>query len=97
MPRATLFTVSLCMMTGIASMAPAVDEIDPSDLVPRLFTVNDFSKLSALELYDVSLALKRGRNILIEGCSASQSRAIFEASHANRAPALDMLRATCGD
>lgn len=70
---------------------------DPSDLVNSKFSPTAFSRLSSLELYDIGIALKRGRTILILGCTASQSRAVFEASIEQGAPANDLLRATCGN
>jgi hypothetical protein len=52
-------------------------DLDPSDTVPRSFSVKRFLALSENEVYRVNIALKRGRRIIIEGCSASESREII--------------------
>ena len=83
-------------LTPLTANAQEVNELNPSDLVPRYFTVSRFSDLDANALYDVNLALRRGRTIQIEGCTPSQSRAIFRASLENRAPAVDLVQSTCG-
>ena len=82
---------------ALAGPAPAfdVEEPDPTDLVPGYFSAETFAKLDKYDLYDVTLALKRGRNILLANCTPSQSREIFEASQASGAPATDLLRSTC--
>lgn len=90
-----LTMTALC--ASLASAAPAQDyeEPDPADLVPSHFSAASFAALDQYDLYDVTLALKRGRNIRLADCTPSQSRAIIEASYDRRAPAMDMLRATC--
>ena len=67
---------------GIAAptlaMAVEGEEFNPTDLIPRRFSVNRFLSLDKNELYDVNLAVRRGRSIIIEGYSRSESRDIIE-------------------
>jgi len=95
MPR---IASALALMAALATPAAAFDfeEPDPADRVKSSFTPQAFSRLGQRGLYDVSLALKRGRTITIIGCTASQSRAVFESSIAQKAPDMAALRNTCG-
>jgi len=79
-------------LPGTALMAQGADEIDPTDLVPRRFSPEAFARLSDAELYKVDLAIRRGRRILIDGHSPSQSRLIIETARHDRAAALRMLQ-----
>ncbi|MGK7652516.1 MULTISPECIES: hypothetical protein [unclassified Roseovarius] len=90
-----LTVTALCAALATPALALDFEEPDPADLVPAHFSAADFARLDQYDLYDVTLALKRGRNIRLADCTPSQSRAIFEASYDQRAPALDMLRTTC--
>ncbi|MEQ8256915.1 MAG: hypothetical protein RH980_12790 [Roseovarius confluentis] len=90
-----LTMTALCASLAGTALAQDFDEPDPADLVPAHFSAASFAALDQYDLYDVTLALKRGRNIRLADCTPSQSRAIFEASYDRRAPAMDMLRATC--
>jgi hypothetical protein len=92
--RALAMTAFCASLAG-AAIAQDYEEPDPADLVPAHFSAESFATLDQYDLYDVTLALKRGRNIRLADCTPSQSRAIFEASYDQRAPAVDMLRATC--
>lgn len=94
MHRALTVTAVIAALSGPA-LAQGVEEPDPTDLVPAHFSAAEFARLDRYDLYDVTLALKRGRNIRLADCTPSQSRTIFEASHENRAPAVEMLHATC--
>lgn len=60
-------------------LAYAIDaeELDPTDTVPRRFSVRRFLSLSEAEVYKVNLAVRRGRGITIEGYSRSESRDII--------------------
>ena len=53
------------------------EELDPSDTVPRRFSVRRFLSLSEAEVYKVNLAARRGRGITSEGYSRSESREII--------------------
>ncbi|WP_338550824.1 hypothetical protein [Roseovarius phycicola] len=75
----SILTTSLAAPASIAT-AEEAQEFNPSDLVPRRFSVSKFTQLSDPELYDVLVAVRRGRAITIDGCSVSQSRAIIRSS-----------------
>ena len=83
---------------AIASITPGVaraidaEEFNPSDRIPRRFSVRRFLSLSDDELYDVNLAVRRGRGILIDGLSHSESRAIIELAVKDPAAARAQLR-----
>lgn len=68
----------------LAATAPGIaqafgfEELDPSDTVPRRFSVKRFLSLSRDDLYLVNLAVRRGRGIIIEGYSRSESRKIIQ-------------------
>ncbi len=79
-------TASISRRTAVAILASAVpgmafatdaEELDPTDIVPRRFSVNRFLGLSENEVYKVNLAVRRGRKILIEGFSPSESKEII--------------------
>ena len=84
------------LMAATPAAAIGDNELNPSDLVPRYFSTERFATLTANELYDVNLALRRGRTIQLEGCSASESRSVFRTSLENRAPAVELLQSICG-
>lgn len=90
-----LTMTALCASLAGTTLAQDYEEPDPADLVPAHFSAESFAALDQYDLYDVTLALKRGRNIRVADCTPSQSRAIFKASYDQRAPAVDMLRTTC--
>lgn len=60
--------------------AQDAEELDPSDLVPRRYSVENFLNLKENEIYKVHLAIRRGRAITINGYTPSQSREIIEAA-----------------
>lgn len=76
---------------GIAAASDA-EEFNPTDLVPRRLSVHRFLALTKNELYDVNLAVRRGRGILIDGYSRSESRAIIELAVKDPAAARAQLR-----
>lgn len=76
--RALIAWVMLATLPATALTAQDLEEPDPSDLVPRRFSVEAFRNLTETEIYDVHLAIRRGRRILIEGYTASESREIIE-------------------
>lgn len=80
--RAILAWAGLAALPATAMLAEEAEELDPTDLVPRRFTPEAFERLSANELYKVKLAVRRGRTILIDGYTASESRKMIE--HAKR-------------
>ena len=82
-------------LPAAAAHAFDAEEPDPTDLVPRRFSPSEFEKLDENELYMARLAVERGRRILIDGCTASQSRAIIRATGPDRAAALRMMRQSC--
>lgn len=95
--RAILGWALLVGLPATAAMAVDVDveEPDPTDLVPRRFSPEDFARLTKAELYKAALAVRRGRTITIDGCTASQSRAIILTAADDRAAAAEMLRSQC--
>ncbi|MEM7599381.1 MAG: hypothetical protein AAF382_16930 [Pseudomonadota bacterium] len=91
--RRTVLGLAALSATAPA-MARAIDaeELNPSDLVPRRFSVEAFLELDRNELYDVNLAVRRGRGITIEGYSRSESRDIINL--ATKDPAAARARLT---
>lgn len=94
--RAILGWIGLFGLTGIAALAQDVEEFDPTDLVPRRFSPEEFAALDANEIYMASLALRRGRTIRIDGCSNDDSAAIIRQAASDRAAALQRMRSLCG-
>ncbi len=76
--RKILAWAGLAALPATAMLAEEAEELDPTDLVPRRFTPEAFERLSANELYKVKLAVRRGRTILIDGYTASESRKMIE-------------------
>lgn len=76
--RKILAWAGLAALPATAMLADEAEELDPTDLVPRRFTPEAFERLSANELYKVKLAVRRGRTILIDGYTASESRKMIE-------------------
>ncbi|MEL7253028.1 MAG: hypothetical protein AAFZ04_14120 [Pseudomonadota bacterium] len=78
--RRSLFglTAAAAATAPIVALASDFEELDPSDLVPRRFSVEKFLSLDTNEIYDVHLAVRRGRGIIIDGYTRSESRAIIE-------------------
>lgn len=73
--------LGLALVSATApGLAYAIDaeELDPTDTVPRRFSVRRFLSLSEAEMYKVNLAVRRGRGITIEGYTRSESREIIE-------------------
>ncbi|MCZ7675373.1 MAG: hypothetical protein M5U35_05175 [Roseovarius sp.] len=81
--RTILAWAALAALPAAAVLAEEAEELDPTDLVPRRFTPEAFERLSANELYKVKLAVRRGRTILIDGYTASESRQMIEAAGQN--------------
>lgn len=99
-PSRTLPAFGLALIAAAATLAPAaqaqdINELNPSDLIARYFSQAAFARLDANQLYDVSIAVKRGRSIQIEGCSMSQSRTIIMTAAQDRAQGLRMVETTC--
>lgn len=82
--------------TAPASVSRATEELNPSDLVPRRFSVARFTQLSDTEIYDVLIAVRRGRSITIDGCSVSESRAIIRSSSKDPEVARRQALTSCG-
>jgi len=76
--RTMLAWAGLAALPATAVLAQETEEHNPTDFVPRRFTPEEFSRLSANELYKVKLAVRRGRTILIDGYTASESRKMIE-------------------
>lgn len=76
--RRSLFGLALATATA-PGLAYAIDdeELDPTDTVPRRFSVRRFLSLTEDEVYKVDLAVRRGRGITVEGYSRSESREII--------------------
>lgn len=71
-----------CLAAGVSApalpvMASDGNELDPSDTVPNRFSLERFTALDRRDIYDVALAVRRGRRIVIDGFSPSQSRRII--------------------
>jgi len=90
--RAALAGIALSILPAGGLFAQDREEPDPIDLVPRRFSPEAFARLDANELYMANLAVSRGRRILIDGYSASESRRIIRAAAKNPARARLMLR-----
>lgn len=75
--RRVLAWVALATLTATAARASDGEEIDPTDTVPRWFSVRAFTDLDADDIYMVNLAIRGGRTILIEGYTPSESRQII--------------------
>lgn len=84
-------------LVGISITAPGValafdaEEEDPADKIPRRFSVRRFLSLNKNELYVVNLAVRRGRGIIIEGYSRSESRKIISLAAKDPAAARALL------
>jgi len=92
---ASLLATGLTAPASISS-AEEAQEFNPSDLVPRRFSVAKFTQLSDPELYDVLIAVRRGRSITIDGCSVSESRAIIRSSSKDPEVARRQALTSCG-
>lgn len=75
--RHMLTWMTVTPLTVSTAFAVDSDEIDPTDTVPRRFSVRSFTALDGNQIYDVNLAVRRGRTIVIDGYSPSQSRQII--------------------
>lgn len=93
--RAVLGWIGLAALPGTAVLAQDHEEPDPTDLVPRRFTPEAFLQLTDSEFHMVKLAVRRGRPIVIDGCSASESRDIIRTAARDRAAARQMIRDKC--
>lgn len=78
--RMLLAWAGLAALPAAAVLAQETEEHNPTDFVPRRFTPEEFERLSAAELHKVKLAIRRGRTILIDGYTASESRTMIEAA-----------------
>ena len=76
--RTVLPLVSAALLATMALPAQSFDDIDPTDVLPRHYSIQKFRQLSDAELNMVNLAIKRGRTILIDGYSASKSRQMIQ-------------------
>ncbi len=94
--RAVLGWIGLACLPAPALFAQDAEEPDPTDLVPRRFSPAEFRQLSQAELYMVDLAIRRNRRIVIDGCSASDSRTIIRTAATDRTAGLQMMQARCG-
>ena len=96
-PRRTILGwIGFACLPAPALFAQDAEEPDPTDLVARRFSPAEFRQLTEDELYMAGLAIRRNRRIVIDGCSASDSRAIIETATTDRAAALRMLQDRCG-
>lgn len=87
-----VWAAGLAALPATATIAQDLEEPDPTDLVPRRFSPEAFAALSKAEIYMVNLAIRRGRTILIDGYTPSQSRRIIETAAEDPAAARRMLR-----
>lgn len=94
--RAILGWIGLAGLTSGAALAQSGEEMNPTDLVPRRFSPDNFAALSDNEIYMVNLAVRRGRIIRIDGCSGSDSAEVIRTAHADRAAGLRLMRQLCG-
>lgn len=80
----TPLVAALALAGSLAATIPAsAMETDPSDRVPTWVSESTFATLSANEIYDLDRAQRLGVDVIIEGNSASQSRAIVDAALAD--------------
>ena len=94
--RAVLGWIGLFSLAGTSALAQAAEEFDPTDLVPRRFSPEEFATLSENEVYMANLALRRGRNIRINGCSATDSAEVIRLANSDRSAGLALMRRLCG-
>lgn len=94
--RALLPATSVAALVLLPLMAAAQEDLNPSDLVPRHFGQDRFAGLSLAQVYDINIALKRGRTIQIEGCTVSQTRQVVAAALQRGGPDKGMIQTTCG-
>ena len=88
----------LCLAGAVASGAAlpvrAFDgnELDPADIVPGRFSLERFIGLDRNEIHMVNLAVRRGRGIVIDGFSVSESRRIISRAAEDWPATRNMLR-----
>lgn len=77
--RAMLAWLVTAAVAASASAVAARDgnELDPADRVPRRFSLERFLALDSNDIHDVHLAIRRGKRIIVDGFSASESREII--------------------
>ncbi len=88
--------VGAASLTSPSAHANGAEELDPADLVPRRFSVTKFAQLSDPEIFQVLIAVRRGRPITIDGCTVSQSRAIIRSSSESPEAARRQAQTSCG-
>lgn len=94
--RTVLGWIGLACLPAPALLAQDAEEPDPTDLVPRRFSLAEFRQLGEDEIYMADLAIRRNRRIVIDGCSAADSRDIIRMATTDRAAALRLLQERCG-
>lgn len=88
----------LCLVGAVASGAALPlrasdgNEFDPTDKVPRRFSLERFIALDRNDIHMVNLAVRRGRVIVIDGFSASESRRIISKAAEDWPATRNMLR-----
>ncbi len=97
LPLRALVTAALAAALAAPLAAQEVNELEPWDRVPRVISVERFSRMTEADLYRAALAVKHGRRILVDGCTPSESREILRAATRDHRAALTLLRKRCPD
>ncbi|MEM7733643.1 MAG: hypothetical protein AAF280_12810 [Pseudomonadota bacterium] len=66
-------------------------DLDPSDRLPRWYSVNRFLRLSKNQVYDLARAVRLGRSFTIEGYTRSQTADIIQLANRDLAAAHALL------
>ena len=78
--RRTLVTwmaAAAVLGTAVQSQASSRNGLDPSDRIPRHYSLKKFTSLSQPQVYRINHAVRAGRRITIEGFSPSESRELL--------------------
>lgn len=76
--RACLGLLAIAATPATAQFGFFNEEADPTDLVPSYYSLNTFLGLNENDIYMVNLAIRRGRQIRIQGYKPSESKAIIQ-------------------
>ncbi len=67
-------------------------DLDPSDRLPRWYSVNRFLRLSEAQVYDLARAVRLGRTFVIEGYTRSETSEIINLANKDLAAAHAVLK-----
>lgn len=95
--RSIIGLTALLSLTAVATSAQAGfktfrSDRDPSDDIPRWFSVNRFLRLSKNQVYMVDRAVRQGRSVVIDGYTRSESRELISLANKDLAAAHAILK-----